>query len=191
MRSPRCPTHRADCARVGTRTRTQGNPPRRSRSAHQPPRAAACRTRSSPCGTLARFCARRVRCCPVFPLVPALGSTHSAAGFLTLFAGFLATMAGSHFSRPSIIGYNSSPSRCGPVRAATGRPRDLPVPVQRASIRARVFDHAGSSGCSRLRAPPCCLPRSKPSRHPGFAQLSRLNGRPACSPADASPITSR
>jgi hypothetical protein len=35
----------------------------------------------------------------------------------TLFAGFTATMAGSDFSCPCIIGYGSSPSRCGPSRS--------------------------------------------------------------------------
>src|SRR5688500_7421091 len=75
---------------------------------------AAVRTRSS--ATLSRFCARHVLCCPVFPLVPALGSPGSAAGCPALFVGFTATMAGSDLSRPFIIGYGSSPSRCGPAR---------------------------------------------------------------------------
>jgi len=56
-------------------------------------------------------------------LAPALRSTGSAAfapvdasavGSFALFAGFIATMARSDFSRPCIIGYGSSPSRCGP-----------------------------------------------------------------------------
>jgi hypothetical protein len=41
-------------------------------------------------------------------------ATHSAAGFPTLFAGFIATMARTDFSSPCIIGFGSSPSRCGP-----------------------------------------------------------------------------
>src|SRR5580704_497934 len=49
-------------------------------------------------------------------LGPALGSAHSAAGCPALFAGFVATTAGSDFSRPFIIGYGSSPSRRGPAR---------------------------------------------------------------------------
>jgi hypothetical protein len=46
----------------------------------------------------------------------------------TLFAGFTATTAGSDFSCPCIIGYGSSPSRCGPSlsRDADGQTRDLP-----------------------------------------------------------------
>ena len=43
----------------------------------------------------------------------------SAAGRSALFAGFTATMAGSDFSCPCIIGYGSSPSRCGPPYSAT------------------------------------------------------------------------
>ena len=56
---------------------------------------AACRTRSSAWDTLARSCARRVRCWRAFPLVPALRSTGSAAGRPALFVGFTATMARS------------------------------------------------------------------------------------------------
>src|SRR4030081_2304672 len=41
---------------------------------------ATCRMRSSPCDTVARFCARHVLCWLAFPSAPALGSTHSAAG---------------------------------------------------------------------------------------------------------------
>ena len=37
------------------------------------------RMRSSACDTLVRLCARCVLCWPAFPLVPALGSTGSAA----------------------------------------------------------------------------------------------------------------
>jgi hypothetical protein len=39
-------------------------------------------------------------------------------GLLRLFAGFIATMPGADFSGPCIIGYGSSPSRCGPATAA-------------------------------------------------------------------------
>jgi len=45
-----------------------------------------------------------------------------------LFAGFIATMPGSDFSGPCIIGYGSSPSRCGPATARrSGQTRDLPA----------------------------------------------------------------
>lgn len=44
--------------------------------------------------------------------------------------------------------------------------RDIPVPAQRASVRAKFSDHAGWSRHSRLRTSSCCLPRSEPRRHP-------------------------
>src|SRR6267378_2916693 len=72
------------------------------------------RMRSSACDTFARLCVRYVLCWSAFPLVPALRSTDSAADCSALFAGFIATMAGSDFSGPCIIGYGSSPSRRGP-----------------------------------------------------------------------------
>src|SRR5438034_5187323 len=84
--------------------------------------------RSSACDTPVRLCVRHVLCWPAFPLAPALRSTGSAAlgsaadrsawGCSALFAGFTATMAWSDFSCPCIIGYGSSPSRCGPPYSA-------------------------------------------------------------------------
>jgi len=46
-----------------------------------------------------------------------------------LFVGFTATMAERDFSCPCIIGYGSSPSRCGPSLAldADGQSRDIPA----------------------------------------------------------------
>src|SRR5215204_6071029 len=94
---------------------------------------AAIRMRSSACVTLARLCVRCVLCWFAFPLVSALRSTgsaaacpvtdRSAAGRTTLFAGFTATMAESDFSCPCIIGYGSSPSRCGPSYSAPTQQR--------------------------------------------------------------------
>src|SRR4029077_4436999 len=66
--------------------------------------------------------------CPVcallacVPLVPALGSADSAAGCPALFVGFTATMAESDFPRSCIIGFGSSPSRCGPEQHALRAP---------------------------------------------------------------------
>jgi len=58
--------------------------------------------------------------------------------------------AESDFQRPCIIGYGSSPPRCGPVHfAGTGRTWDLPVPAQGAFAHARFCDHAGLSRRSR------------------------------------------
>src|SRR6516164_6550988 len=87
------------------------------------------RMRSSACDTPSRLCVRHVLCWSAFPLVPALGSTCSAVSCPALFAGFIATMAGSDFSYPCITGDGSSPSRCGPSlsRDADGQTRDLPA----------------------------------------------------------------
>ena len=52
-----------------------------------------------------------------------LGSTNSAAGCPVLFVGFIATTTASDFSSPCIIGFGSSPSRCGP------RTNGFPSPV--------------------------------------------------------------
>src|SRR6478736_3945879 len=151
---------------------------------------AACRTRSSAWDTLARFCARRVLCWPAFPSAPALGSTGSAADCPALFVGFVATMAGSDFSRPCITGYGSSPSRCGPARQA---------PVGREISRFPRKERPcmpGSLTTPGRRALALTRPLVWPSvtvttSAPGTVALSRLDGRPARSPADASPGPSR
>src|SRR4029077_12667948 len=54
---------------------------------------------------------------PWLPRLRAVGTAAgcSAASCSTLFAGFMATMAGSDFSCLCIIGYGSSPSPCGPA----------------------------------------------------------------------------
>src|SRR5215467_8895175 len=93
-----------------------------------------------------RLCVRHVLCWPTFPLVSALRSTGSAAvtstadcsaGCSALFAGFTATMAKSDFPRPCIIGYGSSPSRCGPGwHTACGQTQDIPGSN---AIRLRVM----------------------------------------------------
>ena len=64
---------------------------------------------------------------------------------------------------------------------SAGQTRDLPVPAQRASTHARFFDHAGSSGHSRSRAHPCCLPRSETRRHPNL-DLFRGSMAGLCAP---------
>jgi len=90
--------------------------------------ARACRMRAIACDTLSRCCARRVFCWSAFPLVPVLGSTDSAADCSALFAGFTATIPGSDFPPPCVIGYGSSPFRCGPGQnIASGQTRDLPA----------------------------------------------------------------
>ena len=82
------------------------------------------------------LCPARIRRSITFPSVLALRSTSSAASHLALFAGFIATMARSDFSRPCIVGYGSSPSRRGPLRhkGQPARRETSQVPMQ--SFRA-------------------------------------------------------
>src|SRR5258708_29829597 len=84
--------------------------------------------------------------CPVRALlsrvslgVPSLGSADSAPACPGLFAGLFATVEGSDFSCSCFIGFDSSPSRCGPLEnSLSGQAGDLPVLVQRAYLHARV-----------------------------------------------------
>src|SRR6516225_6009780 len=50
------------------------------------------------------------------------------------------------------------------VPATTGG--DLPVPVQKASAHARVYDDVGSACVSRYQHRPCCLLSDGKHRHP-------------------------
>src|SRR5512144_1873618 len=82
-------------------------------------------------------------------------------------------------------------TRAATISSAAGRPWDLPVPVQEASAHARVCDHAGSSGRSRV-ARPCVWPSTFGTvSAPGMIGLSRFNGWPMRSSADASPAPLR
>jgi hypothetical protein len=108
---------------VAVGTRVASRPPLRSVRAAFPHTAptsgltaiVCCRVRSSAFVTSSQLRVRNVRCWPAFPLVCALHSTNSAADHSALFAGFNVTTAQSDFPCPCIIGYGSSPSRCGPA----------------------------------------------------------------------------
>ena len=153
---------------------------------------AAVRTRSSDWDMRSRPCVRCMRCCSAFPLVPGLGSAHSATGRPALFVGFTATMPRVRLlwivhRRLRLLAFPLRTTH--PEDGLGGQSRDLPVPVQRASVHARVSDHAGSAEHS-----PNALIRvafrnvnAVGTRDIG---LSRLNGWPARSPADASPASS-
>ena len=68
------------------------------------------------------------------------------------------------------------------VPATTGGDSDgdLPVPVQKASAHARVYDDAGSACVLRYRHPPCCLLRDGKHQHPEqhISQPSDDQGEP-------------
>src|SRR5262249_27888015 len=125
------------------------------------------RMRASACDAAARFCTRSVLCWLAFPLASALRSTGSAAVGTALFVGFPATMAESDFSRPCIIGFGSSPSRCGP--AAVAERSVVRSPGSRArSVRAcQCLRPRRAVWASRYRAHPYCLPSAERRRRPG------------------------
>ena len=135
---------------------------------------------------------RRVLCWPVFPLVPALRSTASAAGRPALFGSFVATMAKSDFSCPYITGYGSSPSRCGPG-AASRLWSDMRSPGSRTrSVRTCQGLRPRWAGRALAIARPSILPSAtRTASAPRMTSISRLNGWPMRSPADASPMSSR
>ena len=134
--------------------------------------------RRSACGTLVRLRVRDVLCCFTFPLVPTLGSTSSAANCSALFASFTATMASPDFPPPYIIGYGSSPSRCGPPASSTGgQTRDLPGSN---TILLRVMCSPAPAGCAVPRMAVLRMLRSaaKTTSAPSDKGISRLNHTP-------------
>src|SRR6201993_5061191 len=134
--------------------------------------------RASACDTLSQFCAWRVLCWSAFPLVPVLGSTDSAADCSALFASFTATIPGSDFPPPYIIGYGSSPSRCVPGQSiAFGQGRDLPASGVFLFARDVFFDPG------RATAPRIAVPHILPSTFltasaPALLSISWLNPTP-------------
>src|SRR5215472_14930829 len=147
--------------------------------------ANVCRMRSSACDTLARLCVRHVLCWPAFPLVSALRSTGSAAvtstadcsaGCSALFAGFVATMAKSDFPRPCIIGYGSSPSRCGP--GASRRDHDPGRLSTRSAglrgLRPATAADALSEGCLHVHRVKNGIPSVHPIRGDEMRALRKL-----------------
>jgi hypothetical protein len=117
-----------------------------------------------------------VLCWSAFPLVPALCSTTSAADRSALFAGFTAPTAESDFPRSCIIGFGSSPSRCGPGRnSAAGQTWDLPTSD---AFLLRVTCSSTPAGwqCLAYRPCSCCVrlfPRSPLLRQTHFVAPSQ------------------
>src|SRR4029450_1941596 len=136
-----------------------------------------------------RLRCRLCRC--ALPLVPALGSTGSAAVGTALFVGFSATMAESDFSRPCIIGYGSSPSQCGPPAVCRAVDRE----ISRFPRKERLHMPGSLTTPSRPDARAVAHGYvAFPHLHGVGAQngkLSRLNGWPMRSPVNASPEPSR
>jgi len=150
-----------------------------------------CRMRSSACDTHYRHCVRSVLCWLAFPSAPALGSTGSAVAETTLFVGFSATMAESDFSRPCIIGYGSSPSRCGPAAVAKRSIARSPGSRTRSFCACQVLRPRRVIGALALMRPSVLPSAKRTASAPEKRPLSRLNGWPAHTLADASPMPSR
>src|ERR1700730_11351908 len=97
------------------------------------------------CDTAARLCVRTVLCSSAFLSVPPLPSIGSAAACAALFANFFGTIGESDCSLPRVAcALCPRFSPVGPLRTASqGGDGALPVPVQEASMHARVPDDAG------------------------------------------------
>src|SRR5271165_566756 len=100
---------------------------------------------------------RGVPSCSAISLAPALGSTNCSAGRPASFARFTATVAESDTSSPCIIGFGSSPSRCGPLTSRAAKVEVSRFPVE------ELTDMPGSSTTqdrkrARVDAPPFRLP---------------------------------
>ena len=113
----------------------------------------ACRTRSRLWDAPCRLGVRGVPSCCAFSSAPALGSTNSSAGCPASFARFTATMAGPDPSSPCIIGFGSSPSRCGPLTSRAAK-----VEVSRFPIEEFMYMPGSSTTrdrtCARVDAHP-------------------------------------
>ena len=112
---------------------------------------AACRMRSSACDTLSRLVsgpcfAGAAHSLGLRPWSPGTGSAADRSGPVRRLPSYYGGVLDPH--RLRIIGYGSSPSRCGLSRqhaySVVGR-EVFPVPAHGACGMARFFDHAGST----------------------------------------------
>src|SRR4030081_1031753 len=87
-------------------------------------------------------------------------------------------MAGSDFSRSCIIGYGSSPSRCGPWGRRVHRPNVRPPRFRRLPfVRDVFFDH-GRASVPRIAGPHMLPSTLLTGSASAVLWLSRLNGTP-------------
>jgi hypothetical protein len=101
--------------------------------------------------------------------------------------GVGAGIKGANGSAPGLVqfpGTDQLPSVGPNVPATTGGDGDgdLPVPLQKASGHARVYDDAGSACVSRYQHRPCCLLWDGKHRHPELV-LRRSIPRPRLTPS--------
>ena len=150
----------------------------------------ASRMRACAWDTAARLCVRTVLCCPAFSLAPPLGSPGSAAARAALFAGFIATMGGSDFSAPCIVGYGLRPSRRGPSLGWPGRRWRSPGSRAEDLRACQGLRRRGVTGRLAMATPgtwPSAGRRASALR----SWFTPLNGWPTRTPVNASRQASR
>src|SRR5215471_11979650 len=113
--------------------------------------------RAIACDTLSRYCARRVFCWSAFPLVPALGSTDSAADGSALFVGFMATMAESDFPMPTSAQYGGWPDAGPPSFRCIPFARDVLLDPGRTAMPRVTALLMLRSTISTASAPATCV----------------------------------
>src|SRR6516225_9175741 len=99
-------------------------------------------------------------------------------------------MAASDFPRPFIIGYGSSPSRCGPARRAALVGRGISRFPRKE--RLHMPGSLTTPGCRSTRVDALgMLPSAMTTASAPGIILTRLHGWPMHSPTDASPLALR
>jgi hypothetical protein len=111
------------------------------------------RTRFGPRDAPSRLGVRSVPPSPAFSLAPALGSTNSSAVRPVSFARFAAVMAESDSSSPCIVGFGSSPSRCGPLTSRAAKVEVSRFPVEEFTYMP-VSSTTQDRTCARVAAHP-------------------------------------
>ena len=91
----------------------------------------------------------------------------------------------SDFSGPFIVGFGLRPSRRCPCETPQGRPRDIPVPEQKASAHARIYDDAGADRCLAIARQAVFTSAGRKASAPR-SWFSPLNRWPTLSPVNAS-----
>ena len=150
----------------------------------------ASRRRARAWDTAARLCVRTVLCGPAFSLVPPLGSPGSAAARAALFARFVATMGGSDFSTPCIVGYGLRPSRRGPSLGWPGRRWRSPGSRAEGLRACQVLRRRGVTGRLALATPGTWPSAGRRASAPR-SWFTPLDGWPTRTPVNASRQASR
>ena len=148
------------------------------------------RRRARAWDTAARLCVRTVLCGPAFSLVPPLGSPGSAAARAALSARFVATMGGSNFSTPCLVGYGLRPSRRGPGLGRPGRRWRSPGSRAEGLHACQVLRRRGVTGRLAIATPDMWPSAGRRASAPR-TWFTPLHGWPTRTPVNASRQASR